>query len=385
MFEKLVYANSKTIKLKSVLFVFGTRPEAIKLAPVINKFKQGGLFKVLCCSTGQHKEMLDQVVHFFNIHLDYELHLMQHNQTLSEITARLIESLSKVYTGAKPDLVVVHGDTTTSFCAALTAFYHQIPAAHIEAGLRTGDKRAPFPEEMNRTFNGYLCSLHFAPTQMASDNLKLERITQNVHITGNTIVDAVHSGLKQLAEGSFTPSWSKELNPTKKKILVTQHRRENFGDRMDQVFRALKQIADRGDVQIVFPVHLNPKVKEAVLALLSNHPAILLLDPLPYPDLLWMMQHCDLIITDSGGIQEEAPSLGKPFLVTRDVTERPEAIRQGNGFLIGADLDLLVKRTSELLDDQQFYLAAAKAGNPYGDGHASERIHDAVRNFLYGN
>lgn len=367
---------------KKILFVFGTRPEAIKLSPVIKTFLTDDTFEIISCSTGQHNEMLQQVVSFFELAVDINLQVMKPNQSLAGLTADIIRNLEPVLNSVSPDLVMVHGDTTTSFCGALTSFYNRIAIGHVEAGLRTDNRYSPFPEEMNRTFNGYLSNLHFAPTQKAVDNLVQANIKQNVFLTGNTVIDALNLGLSKLEKINYAPPWSNQLDANKRLILVTQHRRENFGEGITSILNALLKISERTDVQIVFPVHLNPAVRDEVYKILSCHPNILLLDPVPYADLLWCLRYSFMIITDSGGIQEEAPSLGKPFLVTREFTERPEAIECGAGFLVGTDSNEILKYTERLLDDFKFYSTFKNILNPYGDGLASQRILNAVKDFI---
>lgn len=359
---------------KKILFLFGTRPEAIKLAPVIRAFRDNRSFEVVCCSTGQHTELLDHVVTFFEIPVDHSLKVMKPNQTLSDLTACLVKAIDAMMQSVIPDLVVVHGDTTTSFCGALVGFYNRKPVAHVEAGLRTGNKFSPYPEEMNRTFNGYLADIHFAPTETAVANLARVGIHKNVILTGNTVIDALKFGLEKLNETNFSPSWRNKIDRTKRLILVTQHRRENFGHGIASILQALQKLAGRGDVQILFPVHLNPNVRNPIFNMLGSHPHILLLEPLPYVELLWCMNQCEFIITDSGGIQEEAPAMRKPFLVTREFTERPEAIDCGAGFLVGTDHERIIELAERLLIDMNFYQSCTRLKNPYGDGKASERI-----------
>lgn len=369
------------VRQKKILFLFGTRPEAIKLAPVIKYFLKDGTFEVTCCSTGQHNEMLQQVISFFQLQVDINLNVMRTNQSLAGLTAEIIRNLEPILNSYSPDLVMVHGDTTTSFCGALTSFYNNIPVGHVEAGLRTNSKCSPFPEEMNRTFNGYVSSLHFAPTPGAVENLAKENIKDNVFLTGNTVIDALNLGLSNLENTGYAPSWAESVDISKRVILVTQHRRENFGDGILSILKALSSLSKRNDVQIIFPVHLNPKVRLEVHKMLADHSNILLLDPIPYPDLLWCLKNCYFIITDSGGIQEEAPSLGKPFLITRETTERPEAIDCGAGFLVGTDTKRILEYSEKLLEDFAFYAAFKNVKNPYGDGWASKRILDAVKDF----
>ncbi|GAB1444904.1 UDP-N-acetylglucosamine 2-epimerase (non-hydrolyzing) [Flammeovirgaceae bacterium] len=371
--------------MKKILFVFGTRPEAIKLAPVIKLFKKENDFDVKCCSTGQHQQLLEMVLAFFNIKVDFDLGVMEPNQTLGKLTSKIIDGLDLVLKKFSPDLVVIHGDTTTSFCGALTSFYNKIPVAHVEAGLRTNNKYSPFPEEINRALNGYLSTIHFAPTKGAVANLEAVKIVSNVILTGNTVVDSLQMGLTRLKELDYLPIWHNRVAANKRMILVTQHRRENFGKGIHSILQALLQISQRNDVQILFPVHLNPNVSSIVKELLSGNENIVLLEPLGYADLLWSMQKCSFIITDSGGIQEEAPSLGKPFLVTRETTERPEAIESGAGFLVGTNTSKIVDYSTRLLDDTSFYQASVNTINPYGDGNASSRILRFVKEYFDGS
>lgn len=370
------------MKYKKILFLFGTRPEAIKLAPLIQVFKKNESFNVKVCSSGQHLEMLDQVLSFFNIAVDYDMKVMAPNQSLATLTSKLISGFECILDDFAPDWVVIHGDTTTSFCGALVSFYKRIAVAHVEAGLRTNNRFSPFPEEMNRFFNSYLSTMHFAPTRRAVQNLTDMGMVKNVVLTGNTVVDSLKFGLSRLKELNYKPEWSHLVNDEKRIILVTQHRRENFGDGIDSILSAIIHLSSREDVQILFPVHLNPNVKSKVDQRLSNSKNILLLPPLPYVDLLWVMEKCTIIITDSGGIQEEAPTLGKPFLVTREVTERPESIEVGAGFLVGSDFNKIITFGKRLLDDEKFYSSCINIENPYGDGLASERIYEYIREHI---
>jgi UDP-N-acetylglucosamine 2-epimerase (non-hydrolysing) len=357
--------------MKHIFVVFGTRPEAIKMAPVVNALKASHQFKVTVCVTAQHRQMLDQVLALFNIAPDIDLNVMQPKQDLSDITSRVLLGMRDVLAIHRPDIVLVHGDTTTTMAASLAAFYAKIPVGHVEAGLRTGDKYAPWPEEMNRKLTGHIADMHFAPTATARENLLREGIAETaIHVTGNTVIDALLT-VKDKADGEakrFT------LDAAKKLILVTGHRRENFGGGFENICNALLRLAVRGDVQIVYPVHLNPNVQEPVQRLLGNHPSIQLIGPQDYLPFVYLMKQSYLILTDSGGIQEEAPSLGKPVLVMRDVTERPEAVAAGTVKLVGAEEDRIVAAVTELLEDAQSYQAMSKATNPYGDGKAAARI-----------
>jgi UDP-N-acetylglucosamine 2-epimerase (non-hydrolysing) len=362
-----------------VLSIFGTRPEAIKMAPLVNALADHPEIESGVCVTAQHREMLDQVLNLFQIKPDYDLNIMRANQDLAHITQAVLLGVTDVLNMFKPDRILVHGDTTTSFAAALAGFYQQIPVDHVEAGLRTGDIYAPFPEEMNRRLADNLCDLHFAPTQGSADNLARENIDKrSIIITGNTVIDAL---LKVVERVKFEDALRSEmgnyfnfLNPDKKIILVTGHRRENFGSKFEAICNSLLKIAERDDIEIIYPVHMNPNVFEPVNRLLANNPSIHLIEPLDYLPFVYLMYRAHLVITDSGGIQEEAPSLGKPVLVMRDLTERPEAVHAGTVRLVGTNTAKIVSETIKLLDDQAHYDNMSKAHNPYGDGHASQRI-----------
>lgn len=364
--------------MKRVLFVYGTRPEAIKMAPLIREFrKHPDIFSVEVCLTGQHRQMLDQVNAFFGISGDYDLNLMQPNQSLLDLTARCIAGLGPVLEASKPDLVFVQGDTTTVMAGALAAFYNQISVAHLEAGLRSGNKYSPFPEEINRRIAGQIACWHFAPTQEASDNLCAEGITKGVHIVGNTVIDALLLGLEIIKESGETiyKDYFREIDFTKRVILVTGHRRESFGSGFENICQAIKDLANAyNDIEIVYPVHLNPNVRDPVKRLLSDIPAVHLLDPLDYPYLIWLMARSYFVLTDSGGIQEEAPALGKPVLVMRDVTERMEGVKAGTAKLVGTNTQSIIREARYLLDNIAAYERMAKAVNPYGDGKTSECI-----------
>lgn len=362
---------------KRILIVFGTRPEAIKMAPLVKKFKVDKRFKTAVCVTAQHREMLDQVLSFFDIIPDYDLDLMKPNQNLFSLTASIIEGLKPVLEEAKPDYVFVHGDTTTTMAGSIASFYSGAKVCHVEAGLRTHNKWSPFPEEMNRQIAGRVCDYHFAPTVLSKSNLVQENIKEdNVLVTGNTVIDALLDSVERVRQ---EPSdLIKELSQTlgdKEVILVTGHRRENHGDGFIRICEALKRIAlDNINRLIVYPVHLNPKVQEPVKRTLTNVDNVMLIDPLAYQDFIWMMNRAKIIITDSGGIQEEAPSLGKPVLVLRDTTERPEAVDAGTVILVGTDKDLIVSEALDLLNNNARFEAMSKLHNPYGDGKACERI-----------
>ncbi|HPH23094.1 MAG TPA: UDP-N-acetylglucosamine 2-epimerase (non-hydrolyzing) [Chitinophagaceae bacterium] len=366
--------------MKKILFVVGTRPEAIKIAPLIIKCKQyPNLFDVKVCLTAQHRQMLDQVMAFFNITADYDLNLMKPNQNLHSLTADIIVALKPIYEEFKPHWVLVHGDTTTSTAAALAAFYSGISVAHVEAGLRTFNKLAPFPEEMNRNITGRIADLHFAPTKTSKQNLLKEAINPDtIFITGNTVIDALKLGLSIVneTENSEIVELRSVVDFTKKIILVTGHRRENFGEGFENICAALQTIAKKNkhEVEIVYPVHLNPNVQTPVNKLLANESNIKLIQPLNYEAFIWMMNKSYIIITDSGGVQEEAPSLGKPVLVMRDITERPEAVDAGTVILVGTNQLKITETACKLLDDAEYYIQMSGKHNPYGDGLASDRI-----------
>ena len=359
-----------------VMTIFGTRPEAIKMAPVVLELqKYPEQIQPIVTVTAQHREMLDQVLQLFRIQPDYDLDIMSPSQTLFDITSRALTGLNEVLAEARPDLVLVHGDTTTTFVGALAAFYHQIPVGHVEAGLRTGDKYSPYPEEMNRKLAGVLTDLHFAPTATARQNLLQENVeTGSVFVTGNTVIDALLATVKP--EFRFADELLTSLDFVGRRvILVTTHRRENLGEPMRHVYQALKRIVTEfSDVEVVFPVHRNPKVREVVESVLGHLPRVHLTDPLDYEPFVNLMARSTLILTDSGGIQEEAPSLGKPVLVLRDTTERPEAIEAGTVRLIGTAEETVYAETKALLSNPAQYRAMSEATNPYGDGKASRRI-----------
>jgi len=378
-----------------VLSVFGTRPEAVKMAPVVRALAQNKNVEARVCVTAQHRQMLDQVLDLFKIKPDYDLDLMRDNQTLPEISAAIFKNLDPVLMDFSPDWVLVQGDTTTVAITALLSYYRRIRVGHVEAGLRTHDKWAPFPEEINRRVAGVTADLHFAPTELTRQNLLHEGVDDKIiAVTGNPVIDALQYVAKQsepnevselmkklgIAYSSSTMSPSAR-NDEKRLILVTAHRRENFGEPMKNVCRALKEIASRGDVELVYPVHLNPNVQEPVNRILKNAPHVTLLPPLDYLPLVHLMKRSTLILTDSGGIQEEAPAFGKPVLVLRDVTERPEGIEAGTLKLVGTDTRRIVEEATRLLDDESAYAEMAKASNPFGDGHAAQKIVKALLDF----
>lgn len=369
-----------------VLTVFGTRPEAIKMAPLVHALAKDPDFEARVCVTAQHREMLDQVLHLFSIVPDYDLNIMRPGQGLTEITCGILEGLKPILESFRPDVVLVHGDTTTTIAASLAAFYQRIPVGHVEAGLRTGDLSSPWPEEANRTITGHLALYHFAPTENARHNLLREGIAdKHIFVTGNTVIDALFwvrdrvlddvSLQKELAERYPF------LDENKKLILVTGHRRESFGVGFEQICHALADIAaQHDDVQIVYPVHLNPNVSEPVNRILGHVNNVTLTEPQDYLPFLWLMSHAWLILTDSGGIQEEAPSLGKPVLVMRDTTERPEAVEAGTVKLVGTDRQHIVREVTRLLHDHDAWQTMSRAHNPYGDGLACGRILHALKN-----
>ena len=366
------------MKPVTVMTIFGTRPEAIKMAPLALELQKRPNIRALCCVTAQHREMLDSVLEIFKLKPDYDLNIMQPRQTLSTITSKCLLGMDDVLNEAKPDLVLVHGDTSTTFAGALAAFYHQIPVGHVEAGLRTYDKWSPFPEEMNRKMVGAIADLHFCPTVANQKNLQRENITQGVFLTGNTVIDALQTTV--VKDFTFAEDILNNLDyENRKVILVTCHRRENYGQPMTNIMTALRRIADAfPEVELVYPVHLSPVVQEAAHKYLDNHPRIHLIAPLAVDEMHNLMARCHLVMTDSGGLQEEAPALGKPVLVLRKETERPEAVEAGTVKLAGVEEEVIFSMASELLTDPQAYQAMAHAVNPYGDGQACRRIADAI-------
>lgn len=368
------------MKKIKVMTVFGTRPEAIKMAPVVLELKKyPDLITPIVAVTAQHRDMLDQVLNLFNIKPDYDLNIMAQGQTLFDITTKAMNGLNEVLSKEKPDIVLVHGDTTTTFAGALAAYYHETAVGHVEAGLRTYNKYSPFPEEMNRKLTGAIADLHFAPTDTASGNLKAEGTKEDkIFVTGNTVIDALHKTVTD--DFKFDDEKLANIDYENKRIiLVTTHRRENLGEPMRHVYKALKDIVNEfDDVEIVFPVHKNPKVREVVNEELGNIKAVRLIDPLDYEPFANLMHRAFLVLTDSGGIQEEAPSLGKPVLVLRDTTERPEAVKAGTVKLIGTERQKVYEETKYLLTDHDEYQRMANTCNPYGDGKASKRIIEAI-------
>ncbi len=362
-----------------VMTVFGTRPEAIKMATLVKALENCESIDSKVCVTAQHRQMLDQVLEIFHIHPDYDLNIMQDRQTLIDVTSRAIEGLYTVFSEAKPDIVLVHGDTTTTMAASLAAFYAKIKVGHVEAGLRTYDKYSPYPEEMNRRLTGVIADLHFAPTVANRENLLKENVSKDsIHITGNTVIDALSSTV--VPDYSFKDSYLKNYSfDNKRVILVTAHRRENLGEPFENIFTALRRLVeDLADIEMIYPMHLNPLVREAASRILGNHRRIHLIEPLNVQDMHNLMARSTLVMTDSGGLQEEAPSLGKPVLVLRNETERPEAIKAGTVKLVGTDSETIYNEARHLLDNTAVYEKMAKAVNPYGDGRASQRIVEAL-------
>jgi UDP-N-acetylglucosamine 2-epimerase (non-hydrolysing) len=366
-----------------VLTVFGTRPEAIKMAPVVKALAGASDIEARVCVTAQHREMLDQVLQLFRIVPDYDLNLMKPGQDLTDITHNVMRGLKPVLAEFTPDLVLVHGDTTTTLAASLAAYYQRIPVGHVEAGLRTGNILSPWPEEVNRKIAGTIARLHFAPTEQSRQNLLDENVpAEHIYVTGNTVIDALQEVVARIENN---PDLARELagrlpiDPSRRVILVTGHRRESFGGGFERICSALRRLSERPDVEIVYPVHLNPNVKGPVENLLSGLLNVHLIEPQDYLPFIYLMHSSTLILTDSGGVQEEAPSLGKPVLVMRDTTERPEALEAGTVRLVGTDEDLIVSSVCNLLDDQAAYDAMSFAHNPYGDGHATRRIVERIR------
>jgi len=372
-----------------ILIVFGTRPEAIKMAPLVHAFQADPAFETVVCVTAQHRQMLDQVLNIFEIQPDIDLNLMRAGQDLFDVTSSVLLGMREVFKEQRPDAVLVHGDTTTAFATAMAAFYAGVPVGHVEAGLRTHDIHSPFPEEFNRQVVTKIAKWHFAPTASSRQNLTAEAISPDaITVTGNTVIDALFwvlariesqparlTSIETLLNGRLPFEWK-----SKRFVLITGHRRENFGAGFLAICEAIRQLAARyPEVHFVYPVHLNPNVQKPVFELIDGYPNIHLIDPLEYEPFVYLLKHAYLVLTDSGGIQEEAPSLGKPVLVMRDVTERPEAVEAGTVRLVGADAAKIVFNVSELLDDTQSYLAMSKAHNPYGDGKASQRIVDRFK------
>lgn len=370
------------MKKLRVMTVFGTRPEAIKMCPLVLELeKHKDYIETIVAVTAQHREMLDQVLHLFKIKPDYDLNIMTAGQTLYDVTGRVLTGLRDVIAEAKPDLVLVHGDTTTTFAGALAAFYAQVAVGHVEAGLRTGNKYSPYPEEMNRKLTGSLADYHFAPTSTSQQNLLRENVKpEKIYVTGNTVIDALDTTVQKNFKFEDEVI-NKALASGKRLILMTTHRRENLGEPLRQVYKALKAVLEtHPDVGVIFPVHKNPKVREIVNQELGEVEQVYLTEPMDYEPFANLMAHADLILTDSGGIQEEAPALGKPVLVLRDTTERPEAVTAGTVEMVGTGYEAVLAATNRLLDDQAFYRKMAEAVNPYGDGKACRRIVSFILN-----
>lgn len=359
-----------------VMSIFGTRPEAIKMAPLVKELEKRKNIESIVCVTAQHREMLDQVLETFDIKPDYDLNIMKQGQTLADVTTRALTGLEEVIKEARPDIVLVHGDTTTTFAGALAAFYNQVAIGHVEAGLRTDNKYSPYPEEMNRQMVDRLSDMYFAPTEISKNNLLKENINESkIYITGNTAIDAMSTTVDK----NYTHKELEWIKPGERMILLTAHRRENLGEPMRHIFKAIKRIVDEfADVKVIYPIHMNPKVREVANEVFDGDDKVKLIEPLEVFDFHNFQNKSYIILTDSGGIQEEAPSLGKPVLVLRDTTERPEGISAGTLKLVGTDEDIIYEETKRLLTDSKEYERMSKASNPYGDGHASERIVDAI-------
>lgn len=369
--------------MKKILITFGTRPEAIKMAPVVAALKADAAFDVKVCVTAQHRQMLDQVLDLFVIRPDFDLNLMQPGQDLTDITCNVLVGMRGVLRQWRPDWLLVHGDTTTTFATALAAYYEKVAVGHVEAGLRTGNIYSPWPEEMNRRLAGAITSLHFAPTERAKENLLREGVApEMIHVTGNTVIDALLQVVARIrGDAVLQTHFARQfgfLSAGRRMVLVTGHRRENFGAGFERICHALRRLSEREDVEIVYPMHLNPNVQEPVRRVLGAAPRVHLIEPLDYLPFVYLMDRAYLIITDSGGVQEEAPSLGKPVLVMRDTTERPEAVDAGTARLVGTDEAAIVCEASLLLDDAAAYEAMSRAHNPYGDGNAAARIADQL-------
>lgn len=370
-----------------LLIVFGTRPEAIKMAPIVKILKEDSTFETKLCVTAQHRQMLDQVLDIFSLRPDFDLNLMKPGQDLSDITNNILIGMRDVYRQWMPDMILVHGDTTTTLATSLSAYYAKVRIGHVEAGLRTFNKYSPWPEEMNRRITGTLADIHFAPTEKAKINLLHEGIDPKIiYITGNTVIDALFDVIDRVRRDETLRSHCVErfnfIDSTKRMVLVTGHRRENFGVGFENICLALAEIACRSDVQIVYPVHLNPNVQEPVRRILFGVPNVILLEPQDYLPFVYLMDRCTLLISDSGGVQEEAPALGKPVLVTRNTSERPEAIDAGTARLVGTDTKLIISETYRLLDDSLAYQSMSRAHNPYGDGLAARRIRDILKSYI---
>lgn len=380
--------------MKTIMLVFGTRPEAIKMCPLVKEFqKHTDEFKTVVCVTGQHREMLDQVLTIFDVKPDFDLNIMKQGQDLTDVTARVLTGLRDIFKECKPDVVLVHGDTTTSTAAALAAFYQQIPVGHVEAGLRTHNIYSPWPEEMNRQITGRIATYNFSPTPLSEKNLLEENAHGNIYVTGNTVIDALHMVVDKLKNDTTLAKEQEEilakagydiarLKDGKKLVLITGHRRENFGDGFIRMVTAMKDLSEKyPDVDFVYPMHLNPNVRKPIHEVFGEdltRPNFFFIEPLQYLEFVYLMEKSTIVLTDSGGIQEEAPGLGKPVLVMRDTTERPEALASGTVHLVGTDYDIIMNEVSTLLDDATAYEKMSKAVNPYGDGQACRRITDVL-------
>ena len=380
--------------MKTVMLIFGTRPEAIKMCPLVKEFqKHTDEFKTIVCVTGQHREMLDQVLTIFDVKPDFDLNIMKQDQDLTDVTARVLTGLRDVFKECKPDVVLVHGDTTTSTAGALAAFYAQIPVGHVEAGLRTHNIYSPWPEEMNRQITGRIATYNFSPTPLSEKNLMEEKVHGNIYVTGNTVIDALHMVVDKLKNDTALAKEQEEilakagydvnrLNDCKKLVLITGHRRENFGDGFIRMVTAMKDLSEKyPDVDFVYPMHLNPNVRKPIHEVFGEdltRPNFFFIEPLQYLEFVYLMEKSTIVLTDSGGIQEEAPGLGKPVLVMRDTTERPEALASGTVHLVGTDYDKIMNEVSTLLDDATAYEKMSKAVNPYGDGLACRRITEVL-------
>ncbi len=369
---------------KRVMCVFGTRPEAVKLAPVVHALRRSKFLEPVVAVTAQHREMLDQMMRWFDVKADYDLDLMRHGQTLAELTSRVVTGVDDLLSKEKPDLLLVQGDTVTVMSAALAAFYRKVPVGHVEAGLRTNDRYNPFPEEMSRRQTGKLATLHFAPTSLAVENLRKEGITEHVYMTGNTVIDALLDTAARLKEDYIDKSLFGKADFEKYKVLlVTAHRRENWGQGMDEIALALRQIVDTfPDVQVLYPIHKNPVVRESMEPVFEGHDRLITVEPLDYVPFVYAMRKCHFILTDSGGVQEEAPALGKPVLVMRTNTERPEAVAAGAARLVGVSQATIFGGAEQLMTSPSSYTTMSKATNPFGDGHAAERIVSAIEEYF---
>lgn len=381
--------------MKRIMLVFGTRPEAIKMCPLVKEFqKYPTEFETIVCVTGQHREMLDQVLKIFDVTPDYDLNIMKQGQDLTDVTARVLTGLRDVFKECRPDVVLVHGDTTTSTAGALAAFYAQIPVGHVEAGLRTHNRYSPWPEEMNRQLTGRIATYNFSPTPLSESNLKAENVLGQIFVTGNTVIDALHMVVDKLqSDAALAAEQDKvllnagydvtRLSNGKKLVLITGHRRENFGDGFIRMVTAMKDLSEKyTDVDFVYPMHLNPNVRKPIHEVFGEdltRPNFFFIEPLQYLEFVYLMSKANIVLTDSGGIQEEAPSLGKPVLVMRDTTERPEALESGTVHLVGTDYDKIVSEVTTLLESSEAYQKMTQAVNPYGDGHACIRIAEILK------